>query len=259
MVERFVHIEEVVGSNPTAPTHSKSSGILFAILYVMTLITKRFIFWFFWLLFILSAPITVLMNSSIDVVFSNQLVLMNFFQRITGLLAFNLLFMQIILGSQMNKWIQLIGAKAYRIHIFHGLVTYGFMFIHPFFENIIVYQVSKSLTESMLIFIPSLETQRDILLVFGRVAFLLTSISVIAAYFRTKPFFRRNWRAFHILNYLVFYLVFIHMRLGTDITTPPFSWLSWLAFIGVSLTLVNRALNPLFLKLHLQKDIKKVR
>lgn len=216
------------------------------------------IYWFLWFLIVISAPITVINNSSREVVFSNPIVLTNFFQRILGLLAFNLFFIQIILGSQINRWVRFIGAKAYRIHIIQGILAYGIMFMHPLFENIIVYQISENIIDSLLIVIPSVATQRGILLIFGRVAFLLASISVAASYFRTKIFFRRNWRLFHIFNYPVFYLIFLHMRLGTDTKSAPFVWISWFALISVTLTLVNRVLNLSNLKLHFQEVIKKV-
>src|SRR3989337_185049 len=141
----------------------------------MTLQSKKYIFSLVWLLIILLGPVTVLRNSSFDS-FSNPIVLTNTVQRITGLLAFTLLSIQIVLGAHMNRWVQIIGARAYKLHITQGLVAYGFMFIHPLFENVIVYQVSKSITSALLVFIPSLETQRGIFLVFGRSAFILASI-----------------------------------------------------------------------------------
>ena len=224
----------------------------------MSLGTKRNSFWVLWLVIVLSGPITVIRNSDLQNTFANPVVLTNFFQRMTGLLAFSLLFIQIILGSWMGRWLQIIGAKAYKIHITQGLVVYSLMLIHPLFENAIVYLVSKNIIDALYVFIPSLGTERAILLVFGRTAFLLATIAVIASYFRTKPFFRRNWRAFHILNYLVFILIFIHMRLGTDIVTPPFVWVSWIALIGVLFSLVHRFLYPLLPKSIFQRgtDIK---
>ena len=223
----------------------------------MTLSTKRIVFWIVWLLIILSAPITVIGNSDLRNTFADTILLTNFFQRISGLLAFSLLFMQIILGSRMNWWIGIIGAKAYKIHITQGLFAYGLMFMHPLFENFIVYQISKNVTGVFLVFVPSFTTQRNQLLVFGRAALLLATISVIASYFRTHPFFRSNWRAFHILNYLVFYLVFWHMRVGTDIITPPFVWVSWLALITISGSLIYKSFYPLYSKFLAQKDAEK--
>src|SRR3989344_1568906 len=200
----------------------------------MSITVRRYIFYTIWFFIILSGPITVFRNTSAESFFSSSIVMTNTFQRLTGLLAFSLIFIQIALGAHMNRFIQIIGAKAYRIHTLQGLVTYGFMFVHPLFQNIIVYQVSKSFTESLLVFVPSMGSQRDVLLVFGRMAFLLGTISVIAA------FFRRKWRAFHILNYLVFYLVFYHARVGSDLASQPFDLVYWAAFIFVSGTIFYR-------------------
>lgn len=208
----------------------------------MTLKQKRVLFLVFWFLVISAGPITVFKNAPISSSYQNPVILANVFQRITGLLAFSLLFIQIVLGSQLDRWVQIIGGKAYKLHITQGIITYGFMFIHPLFENAIVYQVSRSLTEAILVFMPSFETQRDIFLVFGRAAFILATIASLAAYFRTKPFFRRNWRAFHILNYLVFFLVFVHARVGTDVNTVPFVWLRWISIFVIPGTILIRFL-----------------
>ena len=215
----------------------------------MSLKFKRLLFLLAWLIIIFSGPISVIRNSDIDSVVSDPVILTNFFQRLTGLLAFSILFVQIVLGSWMNNWIQIIGARAYKLHITQGLIAYGFVLIHPIFQNAIIYQTSRSLSEALLVFVPSLNTQRDILLVFGRSAFILATIAVVAAYFRTKPFFRRNWKAFHILNYLVFYLVLIHSRIGTDIKSPPFSWIYWTAAIVVTVSIGHRLFSPFFRKL----------
>ena len=191
----------------------------------------------------------ILSNTSLEQALGNPIILTNIFQRITGLLAFTLLFMQIMIGAHMNRWVQIIGAKAYKIHITQGLVSYGFMLIHPLFESAIVYQVSRSLTEAILTLKPSIATQRDLLLTFGRTSFVLVTIAVIASYFRTKPFFRRNWRAFHILNYLAFFLVFFHARVGTDTFTPPFLYVYWLATTLVSGTLIYKVFSPIIARL----------
>lgn len=224
----------------------------------MTLRTKRYIFFLVWFLIIISGPVTILRNTSIALL-TDPIVLANAFQRLTGLLAFTLIFIQIVLGSFMNGWTQLIGAKAYKLHITQGLMTYGFMFIHPLFENVVVYQVSKSITTALLVFVPSLETQRDIFLVFGRSAFVLATIAVIAAYFRTKPFFRRNWKAFHILNYLVFFLVWFHSKgLGTDVNTFPINFLYLAMPLVVITSLLYRAGAPYLQKLMANSKAREV-
>lgn len=213
----------------------------------MSLKAKRIIFFAIWFILVLSPLVTVFKSTSIAGIFSDPLKLVNVFQRLTGMLAFILLFIQISLGFNMNVWVQIIGAGAFKLHTIQGLIAYTLIFIHPLFENVIVYQLTGKFTDALLVFLPKFATQRDILLVYGRVGFWLATISVTAAYFRTKPFFRRNWRALHILNYLIFFLIFFHSKLGTDVNTPPFSWIRWGALVLVVLILAFRVY-PLIVK-----------
>ena len=144
----------------------------------------------------------------------------------------------------MDWWVQIIGAKAYRIHITQGMVAYGLILIHPLMESLIVYKITGSVMKSIFVFVPKLETQREIYLTLGRTALLLMTISVIAAFFRTNPVLRRNWRKLHVLNYLTFYIVYYHMRVGSDITTAPFVWVSWVALASISLSFIYRFIYP---------------
>jgi len=221
----------------------------------MRLRVKKAIFFSLWLFVVVVGPITVFRNTSISFLTSDSIYLANFFQRLTGLLAFSLIFCQIMLGAYMNKFIEFLGGRAFKIHLIQGLVTYGLILIHPLFQNLIVYYASKSFTQALLTFMPSLETQKDILLVYGKVAFLFSTIAVFAAYFRTKAFFRKNWRAFHILNYLVFYLIFVHARVGTDSASQPFESLYWTSFILVTGTVFNRFGFPFVKKILSKKSL----
>ncbi|MCH7640957.1 hypothetical protein IID22_01995 [Patescibacteria group bacterium] len=148
----------------------------------------------------------------------------------------------------MSKWVQILGARAYKVHITQGLITYGFIFIHPIF-NVIITKQRVGALGSVLSLLPNFSTQREIYLTFGRIALTLLTIGVFAAYFRTKPLFRRNWRAFHILNYLAFFLVVVHSRgVGTDIRTPPFSWFWSGALVVVAGSILYKWVYPLVLR-----------
>ena len=213
----------------------------------MTLKQKRILWFLLWLLVIFSGPVTVFINTPPALIFSDYLILINAFQRITGLLAFSLLFIQIVLGSFMNKWIQILGGGAYKVHITQGLITYGFVFLHPIFEVVLRWELG-GVDGLVSVFLPNYFLQREIYLTFGKIAFVLLTIAVVAAYFRTKPFFRRNWRAFHILNYLSFVLVIVHSRnVGTDVRTPPFSWFYTFTLIVFPIIVFYRFVYP-FLK-----------
>ena len=185
----------------------------------MTLKQKR-IFWFtIWLLVLLSGPFTVLKNTDLSTAISSDLLFVNLFQRLTGVVAFTLIFIQITLGSLMERWIKILGAKAFRAHVTEGIITYTFIFIHPLMQMYFDYS-ARGLFGALLTLFPG----RDIYLNLGKVGFLLLTVGVIAAYFRTKPFFRRNWRTFHVLNYIAFFSIFIHSRnLGSDVNSLPFA------------------------------------
>jgi len=89
--------------------------------------------------------------------------------------------------------------------------------------------------------LPRFRSSTDSLILFGKTAFVLASISVFASYFRTKPFLRKNWRVFHILNYLVFILIIFHSKgLGSDIATFPFNIVYFLGIAAVSLSIARR-------------------
>jgi hypothetical protein len=206
----------------------------------MTLKQKRYFWIFVWLLILASGPVSVLRNTSLSLAFEDSLILINFFQRILGLLAFTLLFSQIMLGRFMGKWVQIIGARAYKYHVTGGLITYGIILIHPSMQVLLDYKASGILG-AVLALLPG----RDIYLNLGKTAFLLLTVGVLAAYFRTKPFFRRHWLKFHILNYVAFAIIAVHSwYLGTDIRTPPFVYVYWIAVFAVSFSVIYRFVLP---------------
>lgn len=191
---------------------------------------KRAIFLFFWFFLLSLSPFTVLRNLELEKVFANDLLTVNFFQRILGLVSFTLLFSQIMLGSMMEKWIKLLGGWAYKFHITEGVFTYLVIFLHPFMQTIIDFK-SRGLVAAVLTFLPG----RDLYLNLGKISFLLITLGVLAGYFRTKPFFRRNWKKFHYLNYFAFFLVAIHSwNLGSDVLAFPFNPFYWLALVLVT-------------------------
>lgn len=181
-------------------------------------------------LFVVSAPITVLLNTPISFVFKNDILTINFFQRVFGLSAFVMLSTQLILGSHMGWWIKKLGGKAYKYHITHGLLAYFFFLTHPLMQTLIDFNLSGPLGSAI-----SLLPGRDIFLNLGKMALYLLTAGVFAAYFRTKPIFRKHWRKFHYLNYLAFVFVAIHSwNLGTDVRTLPFLATFAIGHIAVS-------------------------
>lgn len=185
-------------------------------------IKQKRVFWFFiWLVLVLSGPITVIRNTNLSTVAYSDLLFVNFFQRLIGVVAFTLIFIQITLGSLMERWVQILGGRAFRAHVTEGILTYTFIFIHPMMQMYFDYS-ARGFLGALLTLFPG----RDIYLNLGKVGFLLLTVGVIAGYFRTKPFFRRHWKKLHILNYIAFFLILIHSRnLGTDVNSLPFALL----------------------------------
>ena len=196
---------------------------------------KRIVLLSIWLLILSSGPITVLFNTPISTALNDDILFVNFLQRIFGLLAFTMLGSQIILGSNMKWWIRMVGAKAYRYHITEGIVAYLFILLHPLMQ-VILYFKAEGPYFGLLAFI----FEKNVFINLGKLAFILLTISIIAAYFRTKPFFRKNWNKLHLLNYFSFFIIAFHSwAIGTDVKTYPFVTIYTLMIICVFLGIIE--------------------
>lgn len=216
-----------------ATRYPKTPPICFAILYFVT--KNRLLGFTIYLLFLLSGPITVLANTPFSEVLENEIVLINFFQRSFGTIAYVMLFVQIFLGSKMWELLKFFGAKAFKYHVTHGLIAYAFILIHPFMQMAIDVNLRGPLA-GLLTFLPG----RDIFLNLGKLAFVLVTAGAAAGYLRTRPFLRRNWRKLHILNYLAFIFVSIHAwNLGTDAKSFPFVITFFTGVLAVNLIIVH--------------------
>jgi len=217
----------------------------------MSLGQRRILWFLVWLVVLLSGPVSVIRNTNFQIVFSDSVLTINFFQRLLGLVSFSLLFSQIMLGAFMGKWLSVLGAKAFRWHTSEGLATYLIILLHPFAQVLLDYK-RGGLLVSLLALLPG----GDLNLNLGKVALLLLTLGTVAGYFRTRPFFRRHWRKFHAVNYIAFLFVAIHSRnLGTDIKTPPFVWVYWVGVIAVSLTIIHKWLYPRLMQRYKTVDI----
>lgn len=214
----------------------------------MNLSRRKYIFLTLWALVVLSGPIAVLRNTPLDNITIDSINFFNFLQRISGVLLFSLIFTQIILGSQMDKMNQIVGSKAYWFHITQGVGIFFLVLFHPLMELVITYQISESILKALAIFIPRLNTQNEVYLTFGKLGVVILCLTISAGYFRTKQILRRYWHTIHLLNYALFYLVYYHMRVGQDITTPPFLWVTWLALVSVTMSLILKLKNAFWFK-----------
>lgn len=201
---------------------------------------KKSIFFFIWTLTLFVVPLTVFKVTPLKLVFINSNATLNVLQRLAGLLAFALLFWQIILGSFMEKWIEKFGAGTFKFHVTEGAVAYALILAHPLLFLFFNFSIGKGLDPfyvftDICVLCPN---RTELFYTLGRVSFWLVTLAVIAAKFRTWNWLRLHWRKFHLLNYLAFILIAIHARfVGTDASTSPFVWFWWLA-LGLVLGIV---------------------
>jgi len=195
------------------------------------------IFYTAWILLISLGIFTVFRNELFSPALQNRIILANFIQRILGLTTFTMMFTQIILGSNMPKWIEKYGPWIFKFHIFEGILTYVLIFLHPIFFMLSRYFAGHGFDPFFTYIDVCIlcSTKYDLYYTFGRVAFWLVTIAVFAGLFRTgTPFMRVHWRKFHILNYVAFLLIGVHgLSLGTDFTSMPFFAFALVAYIAV--------------------------
>ena len=149
--------------------------------------------------------------------------------RAAGLLLFVLLVIQINLGAHMSYLIDKFGARLFKFHTTLGKVIYGLAFIHPLLAVLSGVRLLPSWAPGEFYYN------------FGRMAFVLLNLAVLAALFRTTPFLSKFWHKIHILNYAVFYFVAIHSwGVGTDTRVFPFVIIYWLGVTTVTATVVSK-------------------
>lgn len=184
-----------------------------------------------WIIVIAMGPVTLLLNFPLDKIFATQTSTISFFQRLVGLLLFSLIFTQIVIGSNMPKFIELFSGKIFRFHVVEGIVAYSLMILHP---------ILGSLNGVSLL---PVFVRYELLYNLGRFAFVLFTLAVFAALLRTQPFLTRHWRKFHILNYVAFYLIAIHSYfVGSDTKSLPFVIFWWMAVVVITLLIIKKLL-----------------
>lgn len=189
---------------------------------------NKIIFYLIWLLLFSLAPLTIFLNTPLSVITKDYGSIANFTQRLFGLWAFTLMFVQIVLGSFMTRWTEKLGGWIFKFHVIEGISVYFLILVHgtafvfynyllgqgfdPFFVFVDVCVLCGKATQHYYNF--------------GRLAFWFITLAVTAGYFRTAtPFLRVHWKKFHILNYVAFLLIGLHsLFLGSDLGKFPFSF-----------------------------------
>ena len=189
-------------------------------------VKNKIIFCIFWIVLLFLSPITVFAATPISSI-TDRTMVANVAQRLIGLWAYTLLFVQIILGTFMTRWIEKFGAWVFKFHVFEGLLIYALIFLHPLTFTFFYYFIGKgfdpfyTFVDVCVICKKDLEFSYN----FGRISFWLITVAVLTGLFRAAtPFLRMHWHKFHILNYVAFFTVYYHsLRLGSDVGTFPFS------------------------------------
>lgn len=185
------------------------------------------IFFFTVLIFlILIGFIVTVKITPIPFVLSTQVRLFSFVQRNLGLIALNLIFVQIILGAYAKTFAKLFGTWIYKFHIIEGLFAYILTFLHPIFYLLII-KFSGHGFDPYAAFVNACflcKTPYDYYLTIGRIAFWLLTIGVFTTIFRkNSSWLLKYWKNLHLLNYLVFIAVVVHgFFIGSDIRSPIF-------------------------------------
>jgi DMSO/TMAO reductase YedYZ heme-binding membrane subunit len=119
------------------------------------------------------------------------------------------------------------------------------LLVHPILYAVFTYQTVNKI---ILFIIPRSDINPpgyEMFLTYGRIAFSLLTVGVIAGLLRNRPEIRAHWRKFHILNYFAFFFVSVHaLNVGTDIKTPPFAWFFWVANFVILGVVLYRFLYP---------------
>lgn len=190
-----------------------------------------------WFVVLLLGPLTVFKDTPWRVAIAHPTTLSNFLQRIVAVLAFTMIFFQIVLGSFMPKLIEKLGGWVFKFHTIEGPIAYLLVFAHPLLFVAFNY-FSRSVIDPFYVFTDFCllcQTRLEFFYTLGRIAFWFVSLAVLAALVRIQPWWRDHWGKFHILSYFVFYLLAFHSWYsGTDTTFAPFVYFYWFAVLVVS-------------------------
>lgn len=187
---------------------------------------KKILFAAFWLMLIIIPAATLLKVTPIAMIAGSSLKLVNFIQRGVGLFALGLIFYQIVLGAFFDKIAKLVGNWVFKFHIANGIFAYLLAFLHPILYLLTI-KISGHGFDPYVAFVNVCllcKTPYDYYLTLGRIGFWLLTVGIFAGIFRKyNSWFVKNWRNFHLVNYLVFFAIAIHgFFIGTDFRFQPF-------------------------------------
>ncbi len=158
--------------------------------------------------------------------------------RFLGLMAFSLIFTQIIMGSGrpiLSRFFP--SGQILKKHMLLGKLAFALALSHP------ILLFATILTEQNLSYITPFITGDSLLFyLLGVLAAILMIVSVCAAIFRLQ--IGPKWIYLHRLNYLIFWLIFFHStNLGLELHSDFAQNLYW----GYAIIVVILTLNKLYL------------
>ncbi len=187
---------------------------------------NKLIFYIFWISLLLFAAASVVINTPLSFILKNEITIVNTLQRLTGLWAFIMLSIQIILGAFMTRLTEKFGGWIFRFHIFQGIIVYLLIITHPLLFTVFNYVSGRGLDpfNTFIDICVLCDNKTEFAYNFGRLAFWLITAAVFAGYFRlSNVFLRVHWKKIHILNYIALGFIFIHsFQLGSDVLQIPF-------------------------------------
>jgi len=191
---------------------------------------NKIIFWVIWLGLVLLGPYFISKTVVFPKVFSDYSLTLNFLQRVSGVLIFTLLFIQIILGAYMQEFTKRFGTWISNVRAIQGPVIYLLAVIHPLFLLIFNYKLFHTLdpfyvyTQVCLL----CKTNLELFYTFGRLGFWFLTLAIF-------------WKKLYFLNYAAFFLFALHgWFVGSDFHTSPLKFFFWLSVALVFLTVLRK-------------------
>ena len=157
--------------------------------------------------------------------------------RFFGLYAFSLIVVQEILGSGRQLVSKLFDSeKVINVHMIEGRIAFTCAVLHPtlLFSTYLV-------THNLFYIKPFITPMNQFYVALGALGFTLLCLTVSAAIF--SNLYGPRWINIHRLNYLVFWIIFIHsINIGVDVKTPIAYYVYFLYGVIVASLTIRRAI-----------------
>lgn len=154
-----------------------------------------------------------------------------------GLIAFTLIWLQIMLGAFMRQLVRIF-PKVLTLHIGQGIFALGFAVLHPF---TLIYSFLPGNLEDYFHY-TFIAPEMKFFVHLGQASVPLLILGIFAGAMRNWAPIKRVWRWLHMVHYVVFFAIFFHSwNLGTDLATSPYLRGLWIFFfVTVVIAIVYR-------------------